>query len=248
MLTRLKQPAKALAAIFLLFFTQFLYFYLEADFGVEDLRFAIAELVFFFVFFALILLDLHLPAAGWTVLGCAALGALRCYLITPSAANATVFLAHLPPCIFLLTTDRAAKKPKQDYGILLTGVYPTLFLGYLIYGAFRFSQGAESIVGAGLHFGCFAFPALLVLFGALRRSPLPKKDKTNRAPAFVKDAYLFAMLAIAETFFMLRICGTASMDFTVSLFWFTDLLILYKKGDPLLVAFFRRFGIQEKSS
>ena len=39
MLKRMKQPAKALAAIFLLFFTQFLYFYLEADFGVEDLRF-----------------------------------------------------------------------------------------------------------------------------------------------------------------------------------------------------------------
>lgn len=247
MKTRFRRQVISLAAIFLLFSTQYIYFHLELGFSVDDLCFAAAELVFFYVLYAFSLLELFIPEAVWTVLGCAALVVLRGRLLGFYFTNDTVFLAHLPVCIFLLALDFSQKRAKHPYGILLTGVYPTLFLGYLLYYAARFPETAERIIKTGLNYGCFAFPALIVLYGAVRRTRGLKKEKNTRELDFIKDCFLFAILAMAETFFMLRVWATPALNFTVSLFWLMDLLILFRKENPLAVSFFRRLPFGQET-
>ena len=237
MRTRFTQQAKTLAAVFLLFFTQYLYYYLEAKFSVADLYFAAAELGIFFVFFALSLLELFAAGAVWAVLGNAALGVLRGALLGFYPANVTVFLAHLPVCVFLSAADRNRKKPGSVPGVLLTGVYPLLFFGYLVYCAVGVPSAADNITGAGVNYGCFAFPVLTLLYILVRRARVTKKNAQKQAPEAERDCFLFAVFAMAETFVMLRMLNAAALNFTLPLFWFTALLVLYRKEDPLVSAF-----------
>ena len=245
--TRLKQQAPTLLALFILFISQFIFFYLELSFRTNDLQFAAAELVFFFVLYALSILRMpFVSQVIWTVLGCAALGVLRGYCFEFVTKHTMIFLAHLPICIFLLAQTRHTKRTVKKGGSLLPIFYPTLFLGFLIYGAIAFQNDLRKTIVETARYGWFIFLALIALYGLFMFVPASKKKGGKASPTQAQGNFLFAIIAIAETFAMLYICDAPALTFTVSLFWLANPLVLYQNRDPVICAFFARLGIRRE--
>ena len=232
----LKKHALFLFAVFGLFFTQLLFFYDEINFGSGELFFAASIFVVFFVFLTLSLLGVP-PVFRllWIALGYAAIWVIGNSFQITVENRIFAYISSAPIVFFVLSQERFALKEEKNLWSVLLSVYPVLLFVFLIFSAIRDSGAARQIITAGVDYGCFLFPALIVLFVTILCTPRGKSGAKNKTRDHLKEDYLSAVAIMLATFLLQRFYTASWGIYIIPLFWSVSLLVLFEESNPLIL-------------
>ena len=249
MIELFKKRAAVIVSIFGLFFTQFLFYIVEVDLFGWERWFVGVVLGAFFVFYLMSLLNVPIILEFiWSIVFCPALLTfVVCLKENPHGfyhLNLHFTVVYLPVCVFFLIQEAYLKNKRKNTFTGETMLFSMAFLGFLIYTAIIRFEPNDPEHGKFRVFGINLFSLVILLYcSVLLFSKSVKKKNEGRIP-HIRESFLFGIVSIIETFFLIFVCGETTLYFSVSLFWFVNLLVLYIKEHPLLVIF--RNTVEEK--
>ena len=231
-----KKQAPVLAALLLLFATQNVFIYLKVKPDKDCLIFDAAASVFFFALCAMRLIGAPFALeAIWAGAGCAGIAAMRGCLYSFGAKHFFVVFALAGPCLFLLSRGKDRKRSRIGPAVWVALLMA--FAAAIVYLVIFDPNYLSRQFSLGPDYSCFIFPAIIILCGILRRRPKNyKKKKTPSLSDAERRDLLFAMIALALTFALMRAYDYVSDNYAVSLLWIAAFVTVCGSGKGAILA------------